>query len=196
MAKQTNEISHVELLAKLSAEPIEPKTWFVAQTGFETERRAEADLQALGYDAYVPRETTLGKRRPDGRRLRVSRPLFYGYLFVAIDAERQSFAEVLEVDGIERLLQRAGTTRPAQLQLRFVEALRLAEQAGVFDRTRDVEAALEFCQKVRIVDGPFGGHLAQVVRASSRGTRVRILFEFLNRMVEVDIPVDRLERAA
>ena len=143
---------------------------------------AISNLLRQGFEAYCP---MVRKRWRHARRVReVLRPLFPGYVFIAIDQGPQRWRPILSTLGI-RTLVRFGDSLGV-LPHRFVESLRSCETDG----------AVSICyphtsyapgDKVRLCDGPFDGVIATVL-AVEEPARLQILMHLLNRGVRVRIP--------
>jgi transcriptional antiterminator RfaH len=72
--------------------------WFAVWTRSRQEKTAEAMLQLIGVDHYLPMKSEL--RQWSDRKKTVSSPLFSGYLFVRVNATTHSRLQVLKVPGV------------------------------------------------------------------------------------------------
>src|SRR5437899_3222650 len=75
--------------------------WFLVRTRPKCEQKAEMNLSAQGFRAYLPQ---IRKTIRHARKLRTVRaPLFPGYLFVVLDLERDRWLSVRSTIGVAHL---------------------------------------------------------------------------------------------
>ena len=147
--------------------PAGKEKWFAAVVNANAERSVARQLEALGYETFVPvqRERREGR---DGRRRTVECVLIGGVVFVRC-TERQRLAEVVRLSGIKRFvtdrarLNAYGRHLVAEIPDDQIEAFRL-----FLERTRK-PVAMESVpyvlgEKVRVVEGDFKGLSGHVVR--------------------------------
>lgn len=176
--------------------------WHVAYVEPRYEREICKDIaKELGFDAYAPVEKRMVTYR--GRRVEACRPLFPRYIFVGVDPYKQGWQHLLDVDGVIDVLGRPellDDRPPSYIPAAWVEAMRRAEAAGVFDRTNVNGSQFKVGERVRVVEGPFTGFEALIQAfiakvGSTRATkRARLLLAFLGRMSATEIDVTALEK--
>lgn len=167
-----------------------PMAWYMLQV-YGGEREVEKALRLRGFDVFAPRETFLGKRMGRPARVRVVRPIFYGYVFVVIDVNAgQHFDDVTSIEPkLGRFLKPCGAEHPRMLRPWYVERLRLMEEFGVFDHRPATPRVLAADELVRIVGGDYCGHFARVLRAKTGERRVQLLLETMD-VKDDGVPVD------
>jgi len=167
-------------------------TWYCIRSATRQEKRAAEGLAQLSaaIEVYLPCSTNW--RRHAGRKERVKRPLFPGYLFVSLPDELQHAA--LGVDGVHDFIRaRGGEPRPMFIASEAVNAIRDAERAGAFDDTKGKEPEIKPGAQVRISSGPFSGFIATVKQA--RGNRVQVLYALFGRSGTMTLDVAKLQAA-
>ena len=143
--------------------------WACARLEPHRERLAVHCLGVNGYEVYLPR---LRERRiSHGRRIEVRPPLFPGYAFVLIHLQWHAARWApgtlgLIMDG----------TRPAKVADEVIEEIRRREVDGLIDLPKP--PPLRRGVRVRILSGPFTGHLAIFTDMRPR-QRVEILLQLL-----------------
>jgi transcriptional antiterminator RfaH len=158
------------------------QTWVAASTHPHKESTAISNLMRQGYEAYCP---MVRKRWRHARKVReVLRPLFPGYVFIAIVPARQRWRPILSTTGI-RTLVRFGDSLGV-LPHRFVETLRSCECEGAVSIIHSVSGYAPG-DRVRLCDGPFEGVIATVLSVEEHA-RLQILMHLLNRGVRVRVP--------
>jgi transcription elongation factor/antiterminator RfaH len=161
--------------------------WYLLHTRPNNECKAEFNLAAQGFAAFLPR---IDKTIRHARQLKtVRRPLFPRYLFVRFDTARDRWLSVCGTFGVARLFMQDG--RPVAVPCGIVEDLLAHSDAGV---TRlDVE--LQKGQRVRILSGPFADFTATLARLDE-GQRVEVLLEMMGAAVPVSVERRALAPAA
>src|SRR5262245_7809800 len=165
------------------------QSWVAASTHPHKEATAISNLQRQGFEAYCP---MVRRRWRHARKVQdVLRPLFPGYVFVAVDPMQHRWRPILSTVGV-RTLVRFGDSL-GLLPHRFVESL----------RSREADGAVSICyppssfapgDKIRLCDGPFEGLIATVL-AVEEHARLRILMHLLNRGVRVRVPTNSVAPA-
>jgi transcriptional antiterminator RfaH len=156
-------------------------SWAAASTHPNKESTAISNLLRQGFEAYCP--LVRRKWRHARKVQEVLRPLFPGYVFVAVDPKQQRWRPILSTVGI-RTLVRFGNSL-GLLPSRFVESL----------RAHEVDGAVSLCapssnyapgDQVRLCDGPFEGLIATVLAVEDQA-RLQILMHLLNRSVRARV---------
>lgn len=165
-------------------------SWYVVHTQPNSERRAVRELEAQGFEVFLPRYL---KTRRHARRIdTVMAPLFPGYLFVAFDAARARWQSINGTIGVHRLVM-AGDG-PAPVSPGVVEALSMrADADGIVALAP--RAAFHAGEIVRVVGSSFDQCLG-LVEGVSEADRVTILLDLLGRKVRVHLGTLDVERAA
>jgi len=143
--------------------------WFVARVFAHQENRAQLNLHRLGFRSFVPKVRRTVRHARSIRE--IPKPLFPGYVFIAINLSNQRWRSVNGTFGIASLIM--GAEQPRAVPSGVVEALAASinSSGAVFVE----EDALEIGQKVRILSGPFAQTLCRLAqlddRARSRASR-------------------------
>lgn len=169
-------------------EPVTVRYWGVVNTHPHRERQAEFNLRRQDFTVYVPR---IAKVVRHARRVsQVERPLFPGYLFVAIAPEATLWRPIASTVGVRGIV-RSGE-RPALVDDRFIAALREREREGVIVLpARPYEPG----ESVRVVGGPFAGAVAKVL-AAREPERVIVLLELLQKEFPATLDVRQVRRSS
>jgi transcriptional antiterminator RfaH len=145
--------------------------WHVVIANSRRELRAFESLKERGLTVYLPRLTawTVHARR----RIKVSRPLFPGYLFLGMPqgVGLWGLRSAIGVQGVLRVGQDVVTIRP-----KVIDDLRAAEDAGLFDLTVRPPPPFALGSSVRVKAGPFVGFAAKVLALPST-SRIRVVLE-------------------
>jgi transcription antitermination factor NusG len=150
-------------------------SWYVVRSATRRESAAERGLCEQGFAVYLP---CLARwRRHAGVKAKVRRPLFQGYLFVGIDHDRQSFAQVLDTDGVHAFVSAPGAGgMPAEIPLQWVTDVLVSEIFGAFDETIPSRARFRGFkgERVQISGGQFLGFLAALLEDTDEKKKVRV----------------------
>jgi transcriptional antiterminator RfaH len=125
-------------------------------------------LGVAGYTAYFPRVRE--RRVVRGRKIETRPPLFPGYAFVAIELQWHS---ARWCPGVARLVMDG--LQPAKVPDAVIEEIRGRERNGAVELP---SRRLQYGDRVRILAGPFRGHLAIYAGMSTR-ERVAVLLQIL-----------------
>ena len=161
-----------------------PGVWAVVNTQPNRHLVAADNLLRQGFAAYCP---MVRKQVRHARRTQeVRRPLFPGYLFVAMNSQEQRWRPMLSTVGV-RSLVRFGD-RIALLNDGFVESLQTREIDGGIMRP-----ATEYAvgQTLKINTGAFDGLVATIVEMNEKD-RLIVLMTLLNRPVRVTLDASAL----
>jgi transcriptional antiterminator RfaH len=138
--------------------------WTVAQLQPMRDRLALHCLGLAGFETYQPRLREVRRARET-----VS-ALFPGYAFVVIELQ---WLAARWCPGVVRLVMDG--IQPARVPANVTEAIRDRERNGVIELPRRL---LKPGDRVRLLAGPFQGHLA-IYAGMSGSERVAVLLQFL-----------------
>ncbi|MFZ9502837.1 MAG: transcription termination/antitermination protein NusG [Beijerinckiaceae bacterium] len=147
------------------------RRWHVVRTLPNRERGACAQLEAQGFETFLP---LVARTVRHARKLRVARaPLFPSYAFVAFDPSQERWRSVNGTFGVSRLVMAGDAPAPAPRGV--VEALLAARDASGCVR---LDADLAPGQKVEIIAGPFARAIGSLARLDGQG-RVTVLLDIM-----------------
>ena len=178
--------------------------WLVAMPRPGCERMLAHDASRHGMAACLPLERVLISSRRFGTTA-IERPLFRGYVFIAVPSARQGYAAIAKLDGMGALLMRQGLSdwpEPVTVKGAVIEAINRAEIEGWFDQVETRALAAKAARKIRhvkgakvkMMEGPFAGLLASVKGHKGDG-RISLLIEVGGRTWPLDVAVDQIEAA-
>ncbi len=162
--------------------------WFVVLSKPRREAEAAEQLSRQNYVVFLPRVQV--QRRQRGRWREVVEPMFPRYLFLQATLGDDDLAPVRSTRGVVGLVRFGGQIRPAPDAV--VETLQrlCAAKSGVVELPRVLEPG----SRVRILEGPFAGHEAELLNTAGE-SRVRVLLHLLGTVNAVTVPVDLVEAA-
>jgi len=155
--------------------------WFAVQCKANREPGAAIQLRNQGFQVFLPlrQKTWRHARRVEIRQV----PFFPGYLFVVLDLQRDRWRSINGTFGVQRLVMAGGEALPAPLPQGIIEVLRCeADERGCLRH----EELLRVGQAVRILAGPFGDRMGELIELDDAG-RVRVLVELLGGRRPVDL---------
>jgi transcriptional antiterminator RfaH len=172
---------HVPQAAESGSSLIGPrKLWVVVNTQAQRERLATEQIGNQGFEVYCP----LFKRRiKHARRFQdVLRPLFPGYVFVAVDPNREQWRPLMSTVGVRSVLRNG--ERPSTLDERFIDALRAREIAGAIIKPSE---PYKVGEQVKLSGGVFDGLVAEIVRLDD-AKRLTVMLNLLSGQVKTSVP--------
>lgn len=153
--------------------------WYAVNTKPYGELLAREHLNRQGFRCFLP--LTLRTIR-HARRLRTQRsPLFPGYLFVALDPERDCWRPINNTSGVRAIVM--GSCAPQAVPRGVVEAL---ECLSAGDGLVRLDAMLDAGDRIRMLAGPFAGAIGRLERLDGKA-RARCLLEIMGGQVMVDV---------
>jgi transcriptional antiterminator RfaH len=143
--------------------------WSVARLQLQREGLALHCLSLNGFTTYLPRLRV--RKMMHGRRITVTPPLLPGYLFIAIQNGR--WWDARWSPGIISLI--LDRDAPAKVPDAVIDEIRRREVGGLIELERK---GVKRGDKVRILKGPFSGHLAIYSNSGPRD-RCEVLLRLL-----------------
>jgi transcriptional antiterminator RfaH len=156
--------------------------WACAQTRPRSEAAAAHFLALRGYEIYLPRLRQV--RLDRGRKIETRPPLFPAYLFIWITA---GWWSAKWCPRVVRVL--AAGDGPVQVPQAIVDAIRAREVGGLVELP---EPPLRRGARVKILRGPFAGHLAVFADMRPR-QRVEVLLALLGGQQRVTLAKKDIE---
>jgi len=161
--------------------------WYVARTRPLAEYWARDHLEARGIECFLPAVCALSPRR--GRK---DAPLFPGYLFTRYDLEEQGELLLRQVPQVLGLVQFGGVVPPVPDEVMADLTIRVKEinmTGGLCTRFRAGE-------RVWVIYGATETLADVVEKPKSAQARVRVLLEFMGRLVPAQVPRQSLRPAS
>jgi transcription termination/antitermination protein NusG len=161
--------------------------WYSIYVQCRHEARVESALQHKGVEVFLPRVTSLSRRRD--RRLLVKVPLFPGYLFVRTDLDSYGYREILRAPGIVRVLGLNGSPTPV-----YPETIESVMAIVDSDQPFYPWPYLKAGSLVRVVDGPLAGVVGVILERKEKKRRLIVSVELFHRSVAVELDEEGVER--
>jgi transcriptional antiterminator RfaH len=159
--------------------------WFLAQLKPNCATIAERNLIRQGFTTFLPREETTQQR--NGKFITATRPLFPGYIFVALNVLRGPWRSVNSTYGVTRLVSFGAA--PASVPQDFVAQLqRRCDASGKLLPP----AALEPGDLVTVTKGPFANVIAEILHVTP-DQRVWLLMDIMGAKARVVVEHDMLQ---
>ena len=158
------------------------KQWYAVQTKPRQENIAEEHLNRQGYGAYLPK-VTVRKRKRD-KWAQVVEPLFPRYLFIQVDAQLLSLAQVRSTLGVAGLVRFGQELRPVPDAV--IACLKAAENSNTQQLDAD-DWPHQPGDRVEVLDGAFAG-LTGVFQLAAGEDRALLFIDLLGRQNSVQVP--------
>lgn len=170
---------------------VETKThrkWYVFYTYIRSELDAGAAIQDLGFQTFIPLEKRI-RRAPNRKTQIVNSALFPRYGFVNFDIEREQWGQIRDVNEVIDVLR--VNQVPVSVKSEIIEGFKLADSAGIFDRTKPPKVGMP----IEVTSGPFMGWLGKIVRARS-AERMEVALKLFGSEIAATIPLGSLKEIA
>ena len=164
--------------------------WYAVETKPRCEDRVALWLEQRALaPVFLPRLESVHRQR--NRKIHRLEPLFPSYLFVRISAEPTQWYAVRWTPGVKDIVRMAGTLVPVPDEAIEVLKVRCQERGYI-----PWESKLRHDSPVRVIDGPFAGLEGILERPTSGSERVRVLLNFMQTVVPVEVDVINLEQVS
>ena len=155
----------------------EQARWYAVYTCANHEKRVADQFVSRSVDHFLPQYESV--RRWKDRKVRLTLPLFPGYLFVHLAAQER--LRVLQVPGVVKLVGFNGSPTPMPEE----DLHRIREFLGQGCRA-EPHPYLKAGRRARVVRGPLAGMVGIVARRLRR-SRLVISFNLIQRSIAVEI---------
>lgn len=157
-------------------------SWFLAQFKPNCHHVAERNLCRQGFRTFLPMQQ--GTQRRNGRFHARLRPLFPGYIFIALDTSEGGWGAINNTYGVSRLVGFGNGPCPVPRDL--ISQLQLCcDEGGIYH----TPPALRPGDRVKIGAGPFAEFLATVKQVTP-DRRVWVLLDLMGRMTRVAVEAE------
>jgi len=159
-------------------------TWFLAQLKPNSAQIAHKNLGRQGFRTFLPMEEETCQR--NGKFVTANKPLFPGYIFVALNVAEGLWRTVNSTYGITRLVSFG--KEPAAVPLDLVSQLMLrCDASGKLLPPKLLKPG----DQVALTNGPFASFVAEVERIAP-DRRVWVLMDIMGGQTRVAVGADQL----
>ena len=159
-------------------------TWFLAQLKPNSAQIANKNLGRQGFRTFLPMEEETRQR--NGKFVTANKPLFPGYIFVALNVATGLWRTVNSTYGITRLVSFG--KEPAAVPLGLVSQLMLrCNASGKLLPPKLIKPG----DQVALTTGPFANFVAEVERIAP-DRRVWVLMDIMGGKTRVAVGADQL----
>jgi transcriptional antiterminator NusG len=155
--------------------------WYAVWTRSHYEYTVKDQLQAKGFDAFLPEMGQWSKGTNAQRLIRT--PIFPGYLFVRASMDKHRYIDALSVRGIVKILE-DGWKRLTPVEDHEVSALERVHQS---DLPVLPHSALLQGDRVRVTTGPLSGAEGYFVQDHPSKGRLVVSIGLLGRGIAVEL---------
>ena len=160
------------------------KKWFILQFKPNSHQLAERNLHRQGFESFLPlQETTKHKFN---RYVRDLRPLFPGYMFVAINSESGPWRQINCTIGVSKLVSFGDQPSPIPLDLISGLMARCSSGGKLLPPNQ-----LNKGDAVQLLTGPFANYIAKVETIDA-DQRVWVLMELMGRVTRISVDPNQL----
>lgn len=163
---------------------MDEESWFLAQVKPNSAQIAQRNLCLQRFKTFLPLEEETRQRY--GKLVTTPRPLFPGYIFVALDMGQGLWRQVNSTYGVARIVSngKAPAIVPKDL---VTELMKRCDKAGLLLPPKQLVAG----EQVTVTKGPFANFVAEVEKIAS-DQRVWVLMEMMGSKTRVAVAPDHL----
>ena len=156
-------------------------TWFLAQLKPNSHNIAQRNLVRQGFETFLPMQDETKRVRE--KFVTHLRPLFPGYIFIALDMLQGQWRSVNSTAGITRLVSLGAAPTPVPSGL-----LRALQQR----HASDADTAFSPGDQVTVTQGPFA-HFVATIESIAPDRRVWVLMDLMGAQTRVGVASDHLK---
>ena len=175
---------------------VEGPAWYVIHcySGYENKVRhnLEQRIETMGmkdmiFDVVIPTQEEIEVK--DGKRKKVERHIFPGYVLVNLALTEESWYVVRNTPGVTGFVGMGNSPTP----LRPEEVAQIVKRMEAEAPT--VKVTYKVGERVRIVDGPFNDFRGMVSEIDMERTKVRVMVSFFGRETPVELDFLQVEKS-
>lgn len=160
------------------------ESWFLAQLKPNSAQIAERNLRRQGFRTFLPLEETTQSR--NNRFVTIERPLFPGYIFVALDLAAGRWTSINSTHGVTRLVSFGKEPVPVPAAL-MADLVQRCDSNGKLLPPKTFQPG----DQVTLTGGPFTTFVAEVEKIAP-DRRVWVLMEFMGGQTRIAVRADQL----
>lgn len=164
--------------------------WHVIHTKAKEEFRARENLQAQGFDVFLP--TCQIQKKQKGKIHLVTEPLFPRYLFIRLSDVTSNWYPIRSTRGVSQLLRFGDSTNPAEILETIVDSLK---QRCI--KEEPLHELFKPGEMIEINQGPFKGRIGffEKLQTLHNGlSRAMLLVEVLGSVQKLQIQLSQLRK--
>lgn len=172
------------------------REWFVIRTAVKSDSAVHKLLLDAGIQSWLPRYTKQMAARKSAPKIVKTLHACEGYLFVFVVPGPESWAGILGVKGVEKIL--GNGKQPVSIDEKRVNKfmhylLSISVKEG--DKAEFV-SPFEPGETVRVTDGPFASFMGLIVECFESGDmgKVRVEANIFGRLTPVEMDLDQIEK--
>lgn len=172
------------------------RAWYVVHcySGYENKVRynLEQRIETMGmkdkiFDVVIPTQEEIEVK--DGKRKKVERHVFPGYVLVNMILTEESWYVVRNTPGVTGFVGMGNSPTP----LRPEEVTQILKRMEA--EAPHIKVTFKIGERVRIVDGPFNDFRGNVAEIDMERSKVRVMVNFFGRETPVELDFLQVERA-
>jgi transcriptional antiterminator RfaH len=145
---------------------------------------AETNLKRQNFETFLPMQRTT-QRKSNGFK-DIVRPLFPGYMFVALQPKKGSWSKVNSTKGVSKLVSFG--ERPAPIPNGLVEKIKLrCDERGQLMPPNQLKTG----DNVTLISGPFANFVATIENIGAE-KRIWVLIEFMGQQTRVVVKPEQI----
>ena len=166
--------------------------WYVIHTKPREEFRAEENLQAQGFETFLPK-IAVEKLRNQKVQV-VLEPMFARYLFIALDQVASNWFPIKSTRGVHQMVRFGTNSEPIKVPDLLIESLKKLPPSH-----QEAKALFQEHDPIQLETGPFkglNGYFQKMYTATSGEVRAMVLIDLLGKVQTLAVPIQSLKKYA
>ena len=146
-------------------------------------------LENQSFDVYLPKIEI--ERQRLGRKIRIDRPLFYGYLFIKVRMSAATWIEIKKTPGVIRILSNHNKPVPIEdKEIKYIEE-KVVKTYTIRNRQNKVPDWRKG-EYVEILEGPFSGFTGEFNSFINR-SRVVVFIDTYRQVIKIELHISQVK---
>jgi len=157
-------------------------SWYVlrTKTGHEDKVRIRLEDKTECLSVLLPKMEVMVTR--SGKKRRMLKPLFPGYLFVQMEPRDEFRYEVKNTPGVINFISSGNIPIPVR-ESEIEHIMSLVEEPG----TTVIRPDFEVGDSVQIVDGPFMGQTGVISQVDMKKNKFKVVIDILGKQIPIEL---------
>lgn len=157
-------------------------SWYVlrTKTGHEDKVRSRLESKTECFSVLLPKMEVMVTR--SGKKRRMLKPLFPGYLFVQMELRDEYRYEVKNVPGVINFISSGNSPIPVG-ESEIEHIMSLVNEPD----TTIVRPDFEVGDNVQIVDGPFMGQTGVISEINLKKNKFKVIIDILGKQIPIEL---------
>jgi transcriptional antiterminator RfaH len=161
------------------------KEWFILQYKSNSHYKAVRNLNQQGYTTFLPLNNFTSRK--NSRFVRVSQPLFPGYMFISLGKNDTLWSKINNTYGVSRLITFNSILKPVPINF-ITNLMNRCDNSGKLISSKQLKKG----DQIKILNGPFTNFIA-TVETLEADQRISVLMDLMGRKAKIKTDINNIQ---